>query len=122
MLLDVFYAMLHDDGVLLIVACVARLQIQVVGLQMAAVHRMLVVENEFQFVGMRDDDSRLSLYKGLLWRTGYPVYSLWQQMRSVGLHSHIVTSLMPCLNEGVVGLQRGLTSCQHDKPTFTSRA
>ena len=72
-LLDVFYAMLHDDGVLLIVACVARLQIQVVGLQMAAVHRMLVVENEFQFVGMRDDDSRLSLYKGLLWRTGYPV-------------------------------------------------
>ena len=120
MLLDVVDAMLHDGGVLLGIASVAWLQIQIVCFQMAIVNGTLAVEHELEFVGMRNDDWGWHAGKGSLWRAGYPVDALREQVGAVGLDSNKVTCLMPGFYEGFVSLEGRFSSCQYDKLAFSS--
>ena len=108
MLFDILYTGLRDNLVALSVACVARLQVIVVGLEPKVRH----------MVGIRKDHLHLAatLVNRLLFRRyREPVEILGSRTCAITLHGHLIAMLMQEVHESLINLQGGLTTRQDNK-------
>ena len=110
--LDILDGGLHNLGVALGVASVARLQKTGVGAHDAGIHAgsMDTVKNHLDFINDIEYHLGLAPQVGILGREGDPVDIARQTVGAVGLHSHQTVDIMEGIDKAAGELQRWLAT------------